>query len=359
MSIDAKVRSIPNAHMINKALGVINAQVNTNIGDISAMTASEYLTGITPGTALASKAIVLDASKQIDVLDILTHTIPTATPVNAVAASTILDVTGVVLDSETATVGADTYEFAADTAQTITGGNIAVDITASTTASAGTLTMDTQPVAGKVIVIGASTYTWVPLGTANADGEVDIGADLAAAKVNIIAAIDGSDGFNTVNASALGADFIVNDSIVTALVGGVAGDSIVFTTTMAAGTNGVDGAGTLGTAVAGSDCTAANAITALVAAEVASGTEPVGFVDGAGDTIDITATVSGVLANAIATTNTMSNATFTGAVMAGGIDGTVGVQWEEKIDATYRYECVATNTIADANWRRQALGSAY
>jgi len=262
------------------------------------------------------------------------------TVTGTVAATSNLAVSGVVLHGETVTCGVDTYEFAADVAQTVTSGNIAVDITAVTTGSAGTITMDTQPVAGKVIVIGSKTYTWVPLGTANADGEVDVGADLAAAKVNIVAAINGTDGITTANTSAYAATFAANTSLITAFVAGVAGDSITFTTTMAAGTNGVDGAGTLGTTTAGVDCTAANAITALVAAEVASGTEPVVFADVDTANMSVTANALGYAGNAIATTEEMVNGAFTAATLTGGssetflIEALIGGVAGDLIDST-------------------------
>lgn len=45
--------------------------------------------------------------------------------------------------------------------------------------------------------------------------------------------------------------------------------------------------------------------------------------------------------------------------LAGGVDGTVGAKGDVKEDTSYLYVAIAANTIADANWRRIALGSAY
>jgi len=42
-----------------------------------------------------------------------------------------------------------------------------------------------------------------------------------------------------------------------------------------------------------------------------------------------------------------------------GVDGTVGVTNEIAQDASYLYVCIAANTIADNNWRRVSIGSAY
>lgn len=318
----------------------------------------DVLAGVTAGTSAANKAVVLDGSSQIDVLDIVTHTITTGTPVNAVVATATLTISGVALDSETVTVGADVYEFAADAAQTVTGSNIAVDITSYTTASQGTLTVDTQPTSGDTMTIGTKVYTFVPDGTANADGEISVGTNLASAQTNIVAAINGTDGFNTAHTQVSAAAFATDASVITALIGGVAGDSIASTETFTAGTNVFDGV-TLGTTTGGADCTAANAVTALVAAEVASGTEPVEASDGAGDTVVYTANTKGTAANSIATTETMSNGAFGDVTLTGGVDGTLGTQWEARVDASYLYIAVDDNTISDTNWRRVSLGTVY
>ena len=82
-----------------------------------------------------------------------------------------------------------------------------------------------------------------------------------------------------------------------------------------------------------------------------------------GDTDKITATakVKGVSGNSIAIANTVAQASWAGGATAlsGGVDGTVGVANETCVDASYLYHCIAANTIADANWRRVSLGTAY
>lgn len=82
---------------------------------------------------------------------------------------------------------------------------------------------------------------------------------------------------------------------------------------------------------------------------------------GGGDTMDITAAVKGVAGNAIAKAEDNTNMDWdgVGAVLTGGIDGTVGVLNEMCVDASYIYHAIAANTIADTNWRRVTLGSAY
>ena len=285
--------------------------------------------------------------------------VSTATPVNAVAASGTLTISGVVIDGETVTIGSDVYEFCADAAQSLTAGSdFAADIEAHTTKSAGSLTVDTQPTAGDTMTIGAKVYTFVPNGTANADGEISIGANLGAAQTNIVAAINGSDSVNTAHTQVSAAAFAANASVITALVGGVAGDLIATTETFTAGSNIFDAA-TLGTTVAGADCTAANAVTALVTSITANDTAGVGGADGDGDTVVLTADTRGTAGNAIATTEAMANGAFGAVTLENGVDGTVGAQWDVEVDASYLYVCIAANTISGNNWRRIALGSAY
>lgn len=274
------------------------------------------------------------------------------TPVNAVAAKSTLTYTGVVIDAETITVGDDTYEFAADTAQSVAEGSIAVDVTASMTASSGTLTLATQPQANDTITIGTGagdvTYTFV--GSNPVAGEVDLGADAAEAQVNLVAAINGTDGVNTANPYATAAVFAANDSVITAIIAGTAGDAIATTSSLTAVGDGF-AAVTLG---GGADCSAANAILAVVAAS-AGGTEPVAITDGAGDTLVVTANVAGVDAESILTSTDCANGTFDVAHLDGGVDGTVALAGAIWFDATHIYVCTADNTVADANWVSAAL----
>jgi len=109
----------------------------------------------------------------------------------------------------------------------------------------------------------------------------------------------------------------------------------------------------------GTDESAANAVTAIVAAITGDGSAVVSAVDGAGDTVVVTALTKGVVGDAIGTTETLTNGSWGAATLENGVDGTVGVQWEILTDASYLYIAIATNTIADANWRRISLGAAY
>lgn len=237
----------------------------------------------------------------------------------AAAATGTLTISGVVVDTQTVTVGARVYEFDTHTTATITSGRVRVNIAASSTAAAGTLTLDTQPTAGDTMTIGVRTYAFVAAGTADEAGEISRGADLSAAKTAVVAAINGTDGVNAANAAVSAAAFAGDDCVLTARAGGVGGNSIVTTETFTAGTNVFD-AGTLGTTVAGVDCLAPAAVTALVSAIDGDASALVDAADGAGDTVVITADATGSAGNALATTETMTNGAFGGATLSGGAD---------------------------------------
>lgn len=278
------------------------------------------------------------------------------TPVNGVAAVGTLTLSGVVIDGETITIDGDVYELCADAAQTVSGSNIAVDITSGTTASAGTLTVDTNPTADDTMTIGETEYTFVE-STPEA-GEIAIGVDVAATQLNIVAAINGTDGINTAHPLVSAGDFASDDSIITALIGGTAGDAIATTETFTAVTNVFDAA-TLGTTTAGVDCTAADADGYIIAADVGS---TYTMTQGSGTTITVTAATKGTAGNSIATTETLSNGAFDAATLGtttAGVNGTIGIAGDMQYDATYLYHLDADNGISDANWRRIARGAVY
>lgn len=284
--------------------------------------------------------------------------IPEGTPVNAVAANGTLTIDGVVIDGETVTIGDEVYEFCADAAQSLTAGSdYAVDIEADTTKSQGTLTVDTQPTVGDTMTIGTKLYTFVAPTSVNGDGDISVGTDAATAQAAIVAAVNGTDGVNAAHPLVTMAAFADNASVITALVGGVAGDLIATTETFTAETNVFDGV-KLGTTTAGADCVQADAVTAL-ALSITTNSEIVTGVDGAGDTVVVTYKTKGTVGNGVDTTETMTNGEFGAEALAGGVNGTVGTKLQTYQDTSYVYFCTADNTIADANWRRISLGTAY
>lgn len=297
--------------------------------------------------------------------------IPNGTPVNAVAAQATLNITGVVIPGEYITInGVDVYEFTGDDDETISvEGRIAVDLLNAPAYDKSlhlaniVLTVDTQPTLGDTFTIGTKTFTIVPLDSANGEGDVGLGASLAATQANILAAINGIDGFNTPSTQfytilTWGEEASSNQLVIGARIGGTAGNSIATTETFTAETNVFSGA----TMSNGADSSAADAVTALVAAITAHDTQGVGAADGAGDTAVFTADIKGTSGNAITCTENMANATFDAGTLGtttAGVDGTVGTQWQIYADASYLYVAIAANTIADANWRRVSLGSVY
>lgn len=100
----------------------------------------------------------------------------------------------------------------------------------------GTLTVDTQPTALDTFTIGDIVYTVVASG-ASTPGQVNRGADLAAAKLNIVAAINGSDGWNVANPAVSASSFSTHVCTLTARLPGTGGSAIVTTETFTAVTN--------------------------------------------------------------------------------------------------------------------------
>jgi hypothetical protein len=252
-------------------------------------------------------------------------------PVLPAAATGTLTVGGAVIHGETATIGSRVYEFVAGAAAT--GSNVAVNIAASMAAAQGTLTIDTQPTALNTMTIGTRTYVFVANGTANAEGEISVGTDLATAQAAIVAAINGTDSVNTANSLVTAAAFSGNNCVLTAKIEGTVGNSIVTTENFTAGTNVFDAA-TLGTTTAGTDCSAANAITALVAAITADTSAVVTAVDGAGDTMVVTSKVTGTAGNAYASTDTMANGSWGSATLTGGVASATGTCYVDITNAT-------------------------
>lgn len=279
-----------------------------------------------------------------------------ATPVNAANAAGNLDITSVVLHGEKVTIGADVYEFLANTSQIPTAPtNVPVDIYADTGKAARVLTVDTQPTSGDKMTIGTKIYTFVPVGTDTADGEISIGINLLNAQANIVAAIKGQDTYNVAHTLVTISEFSNDVATVTALNGGTGGNSIATTETFTANTNIFAGA----TLTGGTNCSAANAKAALISAFNTNDDQGITATSGTGTTIDFTADVAGTIGNAFATTETMSNASFGASTLVGGVNGTIGAKGAMKFDGSYLYLAVDTNTITGKNWRRVSLGAAY
>jgi hypothetical protein len=98
------------------------------------------------------------------------------------------------------------------------------------------LTMSVQPTAGDTVTVANKVFTFVASG-ADADGEINVGADLAAAKVNLVAAINGSDAINTAHTLVTAAAFSTHAMTITAIVKGTAANSYATTETFTSGSN--------------------------------------------------------------------------------------------------------------------------
>lgn len=276
-----------------------------------------------------------------------TVTVKYNTGMTKTTATGTLTIDGVVIHGETVTIGDDVYCFAADTAQTVGADQIPVDISAATTASAGTLTITAAPTAGDNMTIGpagdTTVYTFIANESTPVAGEIRIGTDALTARANIVAAINGTTP-NTPNPYVSAAAFVGDACVITALVGGAAGDLITTTTDFTEPTNIFDAA-TLGTTVAGVDCVQADAVTALVAAD--AGVD-YSLADGAGDTVTVTAAIEGPDGNEIGTdAGAMANGAFSTATLTGGTD---------PID---RYVGFSTTAIAFANAAGEKSGVNY
>lgn len=241
-------------------------------------------------------------------------------PAAALATGT-LTLTGVVKHGETATIGGRVYQFVAGAAAS--GSNVGVDISGGTVAAAGTLTLATQPTAGDTMSIGNRVYTFVAAGTGDIDGEIALGANLAATKPLVVAAINGTDAWNTANPLVSAAAFSGNTCVITSRIEGTVGNAYTTTETFTAVGNVFDAA-TLGTTTAGTDCAAPAAVTALVAAITGDTQAVVSAVDGSGDTVVVTSILVGVVGNTYASTETMANASWGAATLTGGLDAPNG-----------------------------------
>jgi hypothetical protein len=240
----------------------------------------------------------------------------TATKITPIAATGALSISDVCKDGETIAIGTKKYEFCADAAQTLTAGShYAIDIEAYTTKSHNTLTLDTNPTATNTMTIGTTEYTFVSAEDFDTALEIPIGDAVADTQANVIAAIMGTDGVNAAHTLVTIGAFADNVATITAKTGGTAGDTIATTETFTAETNIFSGE-TLGS---GADCSAANAVTAIVAA-VTANDENVTAAAGAGNTVDFTSKIAGAAGNAIATTETMTNGAFGAATLVGGAD---------------------------------------
>ena len=234
-----------------------------------------------------------------------------ATPVNAVAASKVLTLTGNALNNETVTIGGQAYTF-----------QIAIG---SAAAATGLLTVSGQPVDNESLTIGAKVYRW----------RTTLGAGTAASKV--LTFTGNAVNTNTMSIAGTAYTFVTAltevkaTGVLTAAANPTDGNSVTigsktytFRETLSVANDiliGVSASTTLdnlvaainGAAGAGSTYgTGTTAHTTVVAAA------------GAGDTVDITAQSVGTSSNSIATTELGTAFSWGAATLAGGVNAVVG-----------------------------------
>jgi hypothetical protein len=103
-------------------------------------------------------------------------------------------------------------------------------------AATGTLVIAEPVTANDTITIGSVAYTFVAGATAEA-GKIGLGAGEAATKLAIVAAINGTDTFNTAHPQVTAVAFSGDNCVLTAKVKGVAGNSIGTTSSLAHASN--------------------------------------------------------------------------------------------------------------------------
>lgn len=297
----------------------------------------------------------LDLGTLID--NLITARPKPGTAVNAVAANIDATFAGVAIHGETFTIGDDIYEFLATASQAVSAvGNIPVDIQAYADKASVDLTVDTNPTAGDTMTIASKAFVFVPLGTANYALEIEVGATLEATQANIVAAINGTDGFNSAHTLVSAGAFAADVCIITAFIGGTIGNAYGATETFTAATNVFDNA-TLEDGVDTALAEIAAQLTAIITTEDTMGVSA----EAAGGVVSLTADVAGVLGNSIAVSTDSANCTFEGGAttLEDGVDGTVGEEGYLLVDGSYLYVCTEDNAVSGANWRRISVGSVF
>ena len=222
-----------------------------------------------------------------------------------VAAQGTITIAGLPVAGETFVIDDQTFTW--KDVRTVKG-----EISIGRLAAVGTITMTGLPVADETFVIDDQTFIWKA--TRTVTGEVRIGGSTASAITNIVAAVTAD--LTTVSAE----DGVGNTAVITAVLPGTAGNSIVFTEASSNMT--MDGSGTLGGTTAGTQ-NAAGVVTNIVEA-LNEDMTTVTAADGTGDTVVVTAVTKGTAANSMVFTEASTNMTMNGEGVLGAT--TAGVK---------------------------------
>ena len=227
-----------------------------------------------------------------------------------------------------------------------------IDITSTSTKAVGTLTFIDEIRINDQVTLGATTYTAIANGQTAVAGQFNLGSGTAGNITNLIAAINGTDGVNTANASATAASGAGATLVATAKVGGVASGSIASTDPTDDQNHMSWGASTLAHDGGVTDENEA----AIAAATAINGRAAFSAVR-SGATVVVTHTLHGTVPNgykfndAVDAGNDISNATTTAGVA--GTEGVAGAQYE---DDNYLYTCTSANATNEAyTWKKSPI----
>ena len=351
------------------------------IVDLAVTTAKINNLAVTTGKLNANAVTAEKLATTIDLaaVALTTLALEDGTPVNAVAATGICTLTGVITpgthgetvltstgvdvsDTETVTIGSVVYRFMSTMTQAFDiqrgvsaavsldnlkaainlTGSFGTEYYAGTTAHPTVVATDNAATTQKIVVRihgtasnaevtedTSATYSW-------ADTTIGGGTGASTAGVAVESAtIDGRtyswvDVLSETNAPAAA----VADQVLFGATSATALDNLLLA--INAGLT------------AGTEYSTGTAIHATVTATTNTDTEQT-----------VAAKISGTAANALATTSDLANGAWGAVTLENGVDGTVGIANEIVSDGSYVYHAIAVNTIADANWRRVSLGSVY
>lgn len=324
--------------------------------------------GAIDGTAIGANSA---STGVFTTLSASTIVIPEKTPVNAVASSKLLTIGTAPVEGETVSIGGVTYKFRA----AIGAGAAASKVITST---------NTDVADGDTVTIGAIVYRFKDTMAAAYDVKRD-GTTADTTLENLIKAINGTgtegveyfagtSAHASVSAGALG----THEFTVTAKSVGFAGNAIALDESSTQ----LSWAGAATFLSGGIDAQAANdvligtieeSIDNLVLAVTAGANEGTKYgtgtvvnpyataVKASAATMTATNLIKGVIGDSTAIAETLADGSWAAdaTFLSGGVNATVCVANEIVADASFLYHCIATGTIADTNWRKVSLGTAY
>ena len=248
---------------------------------------------------------------------------------------------GTVFDGEKINIGNDIYEI--DTNGNFEVGNIQIDLSASAIASTGTLTFTSIPINGETIKIGYDIYEF--------DTDSNVVAGNIRVNINSISTIDNIitilvDVINSkTNENIIAtADLVVDSVLITCTIPGSIGNTIVTSETCSGASWGNN------YLINGSDPSVANSIIAINSViNLAIGYQS-SYVD---NIITVSATVGGIydgsIGNYINVSTTCKNGTFSSLTLLGGLDcshSTAGNALMNKINTSSTENVTVTNIVS-------------